>query len=68
MAPSGSGFHWAPSDASGNDLPATPSFATQEEAEAWLTAQWQSLLARGAEHVELRHEGRVLYRMGLREA
>lgn len=61
-----SGFHWVPKDSSGNDLPATPSFPTQEAAEAWLSGRWERLLEGGAERVELVCEGRVLYEMGLR--
>ena len=59
-------FHWVPRDARGNELPLTKAFATQEEAEAWLSATWEELLSSGAERVELVQEGRVLYGMGLR--
>ena len=61
------GFRWAPQDASGKDLPETHSFATQEEAEAWLAGAWEDLLAGGADQVTLRADDRVVYQMGLRE-
>ena len=62
------GFRWAPQDASGRVLPETQSFATQEEAEAWLAGAWEGLLAEGADEVTLRVDERVVYRMGLRES
>lgn len=59
-------FRWTPQDASGNDLPSTEPFSTQDEAEAWMGREWASLLESGAEYVKLVHDGQVLYRMGLR--
>jgi len=39
-------------------------FASREEAEAWLSAEWSSL---GEEEVELVHDDEVVYRMSLEE-
>lgn len=46
---------------------ATQTFASKEEAEAWMGDEWASLLEEGAEFVSLRANGEQLYRMGLRE-
>ena len=62
------GFRWVPHDVSGKDLPQTRSFATKEEAEAWLADAWEGLLAKGADEVTLRADDRIVYRMGLRES
>jgi hypothetical protein len=54
-------------DAAGGDMRATESFESKEEAEAWMGAEWASLLQEGAEEVSLVAGGDVVYRMGLRE-
>jgi hypothetical protein len=59
-------FVWTPQDAQGNDLDASPAFASQEEAEVWMGTEWAALLEAGAEYVKLTGDGRFLYRMGLR--
>jgi hypothetical protein len=62
------GWRWLPQDARGRDLPASESFASQEEAEAWMGHAWEALLQSGAEHVVLMgDDDKVRYRMGLRE-
>ncbi|MFN2488551.1 MAG: hypothetical protein ABR529_02175 [Actinomycetota bacterium] len=61
-------YVWTPEDAGGNDMRASDTFASQEEAEAWVAREWATLLAGGAEHVKLVADGEVVYRMGLREA
>ena len=64
MAP----FTWTLQDASGTDLRVTEPFDTKDEAEAWMGAEWASLLGEGAEFVALKEDGKHVYRMGLREA
>lgn len=61
------GFTWVLLDANGSETRTTESFESQADAEAWMTGEWQSLLAEGAEYVSLRHDGEQIYRMGLRE-
>lgn len=58
-------FAWCIEDASGGQS-SSQSFATREEAEAWLGETWSDLLERGAEEVTLMNEGEPLYRMSLR--
>jgi hypothetical protein len=60
-------FVWKLHGPSGEDLRATESFASREEAEAWMGAEWATLLDEGAETVSLVHGDETLYRMGLRE-
>ncbi|CAN5718807.1 hypothetical protein BH24ACT26_BH24ACT26_21610 [soil metagenome] len=60
-------FRWITQDAAADDSKPTPVFATQEEAEAWMGREWAALLEDGAEFVTLLSDGKVLYRMGLRE-
>ncbi|HEX2296628.1 MAG TPA: hypothetical protein VHN37_15150 [Actinomycetota bacterium] len=60
-------FVWKLHGPSGEDLRATEPFASKDEAEAWMGAEWASLLDEGAETVSLVRDGDVLYRMGLRE-
>ena len=62
-----SSFTWILLDEAGNELRSTDAFATKEEAEAWMGAEWASLLDEGAEFVSLRSDDRQIYRMGLRE-
>ena len=45
----------------------TDPFGSKEEAEAWMGAEWSSLLDEGAEFVSLRSEDKQVYKMGLRE-
>jgi hypothetical protein len=62
-------FRWIPQDAEGRDLDATEPFGSQDEAEAWMGREWSALLEGGAEYVKLVDPaGKVVYRMGLREA
>ena len=61
------GYVWKLHGPSGDDLRATEPFASQEEAEAWMGAEWSSLLDEGAETVSLVRGDETLYRMGLRE-
>jgi hypothetical protein len=60
-------FAWVLHDEAGNDLRSTQSFASKEEAEAWMGDHWSELLDEGAEAVTLRRGDESLYRMGLRE-
>ena len=62
-----SSFTWTLLDASGKEMRTTDAFASQEEAEAWMGAEWSSLLDEGAEYVSLRSDDSQLYKMGLRE-
>ncbi len=62
-------YRWVLHDASGADLrSSTERFASREEAEAWMGAEWARLLDEGAETVSLVDDhGTAYYRMGLRE-
>jgi hypothetical protein len=60
-------YVWKLHAAGGEDLRQTDPFASKEEAEAWMGAEWAALLEEGAETVSLVHGDDVLYRMGLRE-
>jgi hypothetical protein len=60
-------FTWKLHGPSGDELRQTDAFASKEEAEAWMGAEWASLLDEGAETVSLMRGDDTLYRMGLRE-
>ncbi|MDQ3983176.1 MAG: hypothetical protein M3271_10905 [Actinomycetota bacterium] len=60
-------FTWKLHGPSGEELWQTDPFPSKEEAEAWMGAEWASLLDEGAETVSLMHGDAPLYRMGLRE-
>ena len=60
-------FVWKLHDPAGAEMRRTDAFATKEEAEAWMGAEWSSLLDEGAETVSLVSGDETLYRMGLRE-
>lgn len=59
-------FHWIVHDAEGNDVAGSDSFDTQEEAEAFMAAEWSRLLEDGGESASLKRGDQLLYRMGLR--
>jgi hypothetical protein len=61
-------FTWTLLAPSGDEMRTTEEFSTQEEAEAWMGAEWAALLDEGAEFVSLRSDGKQVYKMGLREA
>ena len=52
----------------GEDLRTSESFASKEDAETWMGAEWSSLRDEGAESVSLVSDGTVVYRMSLSEA
>lgn len=60
-----SDYRWVLLDGNGNDLRATQSFGSKEEAEAWMAAEWSALAEEGADAVALMHGDRRLYEMGL---
>jgi hypothetical protein len=60
-------FTWTLQDPAGKALRTTEAFASKEEAEAWMGAEWSALKDEGGEFVVLEEDGRVLYRMGLSE-
>jgi len=60
-------FTWTLQDEEGDDLRSTEAFATKEDAEAWMGAEWSALRAEGGEYVVLKEGGEVVYRMGLSE-
>ncbi|MDQ3916596.1 MAG: hypothetical protein M3323_14900 [Actinomycetota bacterium] len=62
------GYVWKLHGPRGDELRQTDPFLSKEEAEAWMGAEWSSLLDEGAETVSLVHGDETLYRMGLREA
>ncbi|MGI8942522.1 MAG: hypothetical protein ACR2H7_11640 [Actinomycetota bacterium] len=60
-------FTWTLQDEEGDDLRSTEAFATKEDAEAWMEAEWSALRAEGGEYVVLKEGDEVVYRMGLSE-
>jgi hypothetical protein len=60
-------FTWVLLDPSGTEMRSTDAFASKEEAEAWMGAEWAALREEGAEFVSLREDGAQVYRMGLSE-
>ena len=61
------GYLWKLHGPAGEELRATEAFASQEEAEAWMGAEWATLRAEGAESVSLFDGEEVVYDMGLGE-
>jgi hypothetical protein len=61
-------WRWILRDDSGGHVRDTESWPSREEAEAWLSQNWQQLLDEGAEAVSLVEDEREEYTMGLREA
>lgn len=59
-------FAWTLHGADGTPLRTTQSFASQEDAEAWMGTSWAELLAEGAESVSLIEGDERVYEMGLR--
>jgi hypothetical protein len=58
---------WRYLDGEDREMGRSDVFDDQDEAEAWLTASWRDLLAKGVDAVELREDdGDPLYRMSLR--
>lgn len=60
-----SAYRWVLRDDKGDDLRATQTFGSKEEAEAWMGAEWSALADEGAEAVVLMEGDRRLYEMGL---
>lgn len=60
-----SDYRWVLLDEAGNELRATQTFASKEDAEAWMGAEWSTLSAEGADKVALMDADRRLYEMGL---
>ena len=58
-------FEWVVHDAGGRDLRTTEPFASREEAEAWLGAEWAGLAEASGDSVSLMEDGEVVYRMSL---
>lgn len=59
---------WVLIDPQGNEMRSSEPFASKEEAEAWMGAEWAALLEEGAEYVSLRSGDEQIYKMGLNEA
>jgi hypothetical protein len=59
-------FRWVLRDANGSDLRASEEFASKEEAEGWMGAEWAALAAEGAERVVLMDGDDIVYDMSLR--
>jgi hypothetical protein len=59
-------FAWIVHDADGRDLRTTEPFATREEAEAWLGAEWRTLTEESGHSVSLVQDRKIVYRMSLR--
>lgn len=60
-----SAYRWVLHDEKGDDLRATQTFDSKEEAEAWMATEWSALADEGAESVVLMEGGRPVYEMGL---
>lgn len=60
-------YTWTLQDAAGKDMRTTDAFASKEEAESWMGAEWSALRDEGGEFVLLVADGAVVYRMGLSE-
>jgi hypothetical protein len=58
---------WSYVGASGEPCGTSREFASQDEAEAWLSSSWKELEAGGIAEVELADGGQVSYRMKLEE-
>ena len=61
-------FTWVLLDAEGKELSTSQTFASKEEAEAWMGVEWSNLVEQGGESVSLREDDTQVYRMGLGEA
>lgn len=61
-------FHWRTLDAEGNEVSRSEAFASKEEAEAWMGAEWEGLVQLGGRSVSLRSNGDELYNMSLEPA
>ena len=61
-------WRWVLHDPDDAEMRASEDFASKEEAEAWMGAEWKALLDEGAESVSLMEGERREYKMGLREA
>ena len=59
------GVRWVLQDESGSDMRSTQEFASQPEAEEWLSQHWQDLAGEGASAVALRSEDGEIYEMSL---
>jgi len=59
---------WRYLGSGGQDLGASDPFDDRGAAEEWMGDAWSGLLADGVEEVALEEDGRLIYRMGLREA
>lgn len=59
-------FTWRLHGPSGESMRDTRTFASREEAEAWMGGAWSELLEEGAESVSLLEGDETLYEMGLR--
>ena len=59
-------YTWVLKDAEGTEMRASESFASKDEAEAWMGAEWSVLAGEGAERVVLMEDDAILYDMSLR--
>jgi hypothetical protein len=59
------GWYWIVRDSSGNELSSTEELASREEAEAWMTRQWGSLVEAGGDSVTLVGDEHEHYTMAL---
>lgn len=60
-------FTWVLLDGDGKELRTSEAFPSKEDAEVWMGANWEELLAAGGEYVSLREGDEQVYRMGLKE-
>jgi hypothetical protein len=58
-------FRWVLLDESDAEMRSSESFASQPEAESWLTSNWRELADEGTASVSLRAEEDVVYTMRL---
>jgi hypothetical protein len=60
-------WRWILRDGSGGAMRDTHTWPSRQEAEDWMSQNWQQLLDEGAEAVSLVEDAREEYTMGLRE-
>ncbi len=61
-------FQWSTLDADGNEVSRSEVFASKEAAEAWMGAEWETLVKLGGRSVSLRSNGDEVYNMSLEPA
>ncbi|HVF53872.1 MAG TPA: hypothetical protein VNC78_09750 [Actinomycetota bacterium] len=61
-------WRWSIRSASGDETSRSDAFVSRDEAETWIAAEWERLLADGGASVALLDDGELAYEMGLDSA